>query len=435
MPGVIVVGTQWGDEGKGKIIDLLTTQAKHIVRAQGGNNAGHTIKFDGQEFKLHLIPSGILQSHTTCYIGAGTVIDPKVLIQEIQGIEDRGIRTKNRLWISPAAHIIFPYHCTLDRLLEDKKGERRIGTTGRGIGPCYVDKANRLGIRIGELTDKNLFPRLLSSVLELKNEELQKLYGEDPISYQPLLKEYTSYAETLNQYVAPVESMIHNALANHENTLLEGAQGTFLDGTHGTYPFVTSSNTLAGGIAVGAGVGPSHIHHTIGVIKAYTTRVGNGPLPSEIPEDESFLEHQKAREFGTTTGRKRRIGWFDAMIAKTAVNLNGLDSLALTKLDILDTLDEIKICIGYKIDGIEIHNFPYLADELERVEAIYEVLPGWRSPTTNLTSIEDLPKNALRYLERIQQLCGIPISILSFGPEREKTLLIQDIFENKGVFA
>jgi len=435
MPGVIVVGTQWGDEGKGKIIDLLTAKAKHIVRAQGGNNAGHTILFGEQEFKLHLIPSGILHSHTTCYIGAGTVIDPKVLIEEIQGIEKRGILTKGRLWISPAAHIIFPYHCTLDRLLEDKKGERRIGTTGRGIGPCYVDKANRLGIRVGELTNNSLFPKLLRSVLTLKNEEFEKLYNHDPIDYDILLKEYTSYAEILKEYVAPVESMIHEALAKNENTLFEGAQGTFLDGTHGTYPFVTSSNTLAGGITVGAGVGPSHINHTIGVIKAYTTRVGNGPLPSEIDENESFIEHKQARELGTTTGRKRRVGWFDAMIAKTSVNLNGLQSLALTKLDILDTLKEIKICIGYNIDGKSITHFPYLVEDLEKIEPIYEILPGWQCSTANLTSIKELPENARNYLNRIEQLCGIPVSILSFGPEREKTLILQDIFESKGVFA
>ncbi|MEM1282473.1 MAG: adenylosuccinate synthase [Chlamydiota bacterium] len=433
MPSVIVVGTQWGDEGKGKIIDLLTNNAQHIIRAQGGNNAGHTIKICEEEFKLHLVPSGILHPHTICYIGAGTVVDPKVLIEEIKGLNQRGVATEGRLWISPAAHVIFPYHCILDKLLEDKKGERRIGTTGRGIGPCYVDKANRLGIRIGELIRKDLFSKILKSVLSLKNEELQKLYSHQPLELEPLISEYEQYGEYLSTYVAPVEQMVHDAIANNENILFEGAQGTFLDSTLGTYPFVTSSSTLAGGIAVGSGVGPSHIDHTIGVIKAYTTRVGNGPLPSEVIDENVFIEHKSAREYGTTTGRQRRVGWFDAVLAKTAVNLNGLQSLALTKLDILDNLETINICTGYEIEG-EIHNsFPYLAEELSKVKPIYESLQGWEASTANMSSINDLPINAKRYIERIEELCGIPVSILSFGPERERTITLLDIFQKEGV--
>lgn len=432
MPSVIVVGTQWGDEGKGKIIDLLTDKAQHIIRAQGGNNAGHTIKIGEEEFKLHLVPSGILHPHTMCYIGAGTVVDPKVLINEIEGLNKRGIVTEGRLWISPAAHIIFPYHCLIDTLLEDKKGERRIGTTGRGIGPCYVDKANRLGIRMGELTRKDLFPKLLKSVVTLKNEELQKLYDHAPINLQQLQEEYEGYAEKLSSYVAPVEQMVHDAIENKENILFEGAQGTFLDSTLGTYPFVTSSNTLAGGITVGSGVGPSHINHTVGVIKAYTTRVGNGPLPSEVSDENVFIEHRTAREYGTTTGRRRRVGWFDAVLARTAVNLNGLQSLALTKLDILDHLKTINICVGYEIDG-QVHNsFPYLAEDLSKVKPVYESVPGWQSPTSTMKSIEDLPANAKHYIERIEELCKIPVSILSFGPERERTFTIHDVFKSEG---
>jgi adenylosuccinate synthase len=432
MPSVIVVGTQWGDEGKGKIIDLLTDQAQHIIRAQGGNNAGHTIKIGEKEFKLHLVPSGILHPHTVCYIGAGTVIDPKVLIDEIDGLEKRGIKIEGRLWISPAAHVIFPYHCILDTLLENKKGERRIGTTGRGIGPCYVDKANRLGIRMGELTRKDLFPKLLNSVVALKNEELQKLYDHAPINIKELQEEYQTYAERLQRHVAPVEQMIHDAIENGENILFEGAQGTFLDSTLGTYPYVTSSSTLAGGIAVGSGVGPSHINHTLGVIKAYTTRVGNGPLPSEVRDENVFIEHKSAREFGTTTGRQRRVGWFDAVLARTAVNLNGLQSLALTKLDILDHLESINICIGYEIDGEILNSFPYLAEDLSKVTPIYESLPGWKCSTTTMESINDLPANAKRYIERIEELCKIPVSILSFGPERERTITIHNIFQCEG---
>ncbi|MCB1112869.1 MAG: adenylosuccinate synthase [Chlamydiia bacterium] len=429
MPSVVVVGTQWGDEGKGKIIDLFTGSAQHIVRAQGGNNAGHTIQIGDLEYKLHLIPSGILHPNTQCYIGAGTVIDPKVLIHEIKSLEERGIDTKERLWLSPAAHVIFPYHCLLDTLLEAKKGERFIGTTGRGIGPCYVDKANRIGIRIGELVRNDLFPKLLKSVLTLKNEKLTKLYNEAALSYELLLEEYSSYADTLRPYVVDVETRIHEALEKGENILLEGAQGTFLDITVGTYPYVTSSNTTASGICVGAGIGPRAIDHVIGVIKAYTTRVGNGPLPSE--EKNSFLDHQSAREFGTTTGRKRRIGWFDAVLARTAVRYNSLDSLALTKLDILDNQETINICVAYSIDGVRTEHLPTLSCDIEKIIPIYETLPGWLTTTENITSIDALPPNARAYLQRIEQLCGVPISVLSLGPEREKTIIVNDPFTHE----
>ncbi len=428
MASVIVVGAQWGDEGKGKIIDILTSKARHIIRAQGGNNAGHTVIVGQEEYKLHLIPSGILHAHTHCYIGAGTVIDPEVLIQEMEGLQQRGIVMKDRLWISPAAHIIFPYHRILDKLLEQKKGNRSIGTTGRGIGPCYADKANRLGIRVGEMIRSDIFPKILTSVLALKNEELTKLYETSPQSYEEVFNQYSHYADILRPYVANVEEIINVAIESGENILFEGAQGTFLDITSGTYPYVTSSNTVAGGICVGAGVGPSHIDHTLGIVKAYTTRVGNGPLPSEVKEEEKFLDHHQAREYGTTTGRMRRIGWFDAVLAKTAVRLNGLNSIAVTKLDVLDGIDTIKICVGYQINGKRHEQIPSLAEDFEKIEPIYETMPGWKQTISDISIYGDLPVQAKDYLKRIEVLCGTPISMISIGPQRERTIIMQDVF-------
>jgi len=429
MPGIIVVGAQWGDEGKGKVIDILTTQAQHVVRAQGGNNAGHTVIIGEEEYKLHLIPSGILHSHTQCYIAAGTVVDPEVLIQEMQGLSARGIILKGRLWISPAAHVIFPYHRILDHLIEESKGDRAIGTTGRGIGPCYADKAQRLGIRVGEFIDKEVFTRVLKSVLQVKNYELTHMYGAPPMDESEILEKYLKYAEILAPFVCDVEDSVNEALEKGAAVLFEGAQGTFLDITTGTYPFVTSANTVAGGLCVGAGVGPTRIDHTLGVIKAYTTRVGNGPLPTEVTEGDIFLDHHRAREYGTTTGRKRRIGWFDAVLARRAVRLNGMDSLAITKLDILDGLDQVKICTGYQIHGKRIETLPSLAEEFEKVLPIYETHPGWNEDTTEVTSWDELPENARKYLERIEVLCKTPISMVSVGPERDRTLILQQIFQ------
>ncbi len=427
MPGVIVVGMQWGDEGKGKVIDLLTRNASAIVRAQGGNNAGHTVIVDGEDYKLHLIPSGILHPNTKCYIGGGTVIDPQVLLDEMDGLEKREIRLAGRLSISPCAHVIFPYHKTLDRLYEASKGARAIGTTGRGIGPAYSDKANRIGIRVGEFIRKDLLERVLHSVVAMKNAELENLYGQPPIDADDLLKECHALAERLAPFVGPVEQEIDLALKKNENVLFEGAQGTFLDIGFGTYPFVTSSNTTAAGICAGAGVGPSAIDHTLGVIKAYTTRVGNGPLPSEA----KFLDPHEAREIGTTTGRVRRMGWFDAVLAQEAVRLNGINSLALTKLDILDALESIKICTGYQIDGRLVNEVPSIAGDYERIEPIYEEMPGWMQVTRDLRDLSQLPEQAKRYLARIEELCGVPISILSVGPDRKETLVLQEIFSPK----
>jgi adenylosuccinate synthase len=433
MPNVIVVGAQWGDEGKGKIIDILTPKAKHVVRSQGGNNAGHTIIVGQEEYKFHLIPSGILHPQTTCYIGAGTVLDPEVLIREIDLLEKRGHQVKGRLKISSAAHVIFPYHREMDLLLEKKKGSRSIGTTGRGIGPCYADKANRLGIRMGEFIRPDIFPKVLNSVLNLKNEELVQIYDAPSLSYENILKQYGDYAKILSPFVLDIEPLIWEAMEKAENILLEGAQGTFLDTTSGTYPFVTSSNTSAAGICSGAGIGPSSLYHTLGVVKSYATRVGNGPFPTEILNEPLFLDHQKAREFGTTTGRKRRVGWFDAVMAKTAVRLNGLQSFALTKLDILDPLDTIKICVAYKLNDTLYRHVPSLVEDLAKVEPIYETLPGWKTSTQEINKIDHLPKQAKAYLQRIEQLCGIPISVVSVGPERDKTMMRYDPFQGQEI--
>lgn len=431
MVGVVVVGAQWGDEGKGKVIDLLTAQAQHVVRAQGGNNAGHTILIGDDEYKLHLVPSGILQKHTTCYIGSGTVIDPAVLLEEIALLESRGIDTTNRLWISPSAHVIFPYHREIDRLLEQHKGAQLVGTTARGIGPCYADKAHRLGIRIETLIDPSALNEALSTVLPMKNAEIVKLYGGKEYDLASLAAEYQQYGEQLAPRVMPVGSTIAEALETGAHVLFEGAQGALLDISSGTYPFVTSSPTTAGGICTGIGIGPKCLDHIVGVFKAYVTRVGTGPFPTEVTDDEVFLDHVTAREFGTTTGRKRRLGWFDGVLARTAVRLNSMDSFAITKLDILDTVETIKICTGYALDGKTLDRPPARAQDLARVKPLYEEHPGWGVSTTDATSFEELPDNAKRYIARIETLCGIPASIISVGPERSRTFILRDLFTTR----
>lgn len=428
MPCVIVVGTQWGDEGKGKIVDLLTAHAKHIIRSQGGNNAGHTILVDKEEYKLHLTPSGILQPHTQCYIGAGTVIDPEVLLEEINSLKARGLSLNNRLWISPGAHLIFSYHRQLDTLFEEKKGKLSIGTTGRGIGPCYADKANRIGIRVAEWIRPDLFPQVLKQVLDIKNKELVQLYNKSPIDFEQLYQKYASLASQLKPFVGDVEDRIYHAIDKDENILFEGAQGTFLDITSGTYPFVTSSSTTAAGICSGASIGPKSINHTLGVVKAYTTRVGNGPLPTEVSDNIFPLDHKKAREFGTTTGRKRRIGWFDTVLMKAAVKINSLDSLAVTKLDVLDELETIKICTGYLHNGKICHTLPPIASDLASISPIYEEMPGWKQPTNDAKHFGELPLEAQAYLNKIEKLCGVPLSLISVGPERQQTIILKDIF-------
>jgi adenylosuccinate synthase len=433
MSGVIVVGIQWGDEGKGKMIDLLAEHAGHVVRAQGGNNAGHTIKIGDEEFRFHLVPSGVLYPHVHCYIGGGTVIDPDVLIKEMQGLEARGIKLQGRLSISPYAHVILPYHRELDRLYEQQKGSGSIGTTGRGIGPCYADKALRIGIRMGELLNREILEKRLALAVNIKNQELEKIFHVCRVDYESLLHEYLSFGQKLAPFIISFENELDAFLKKGADVLFEGAHGSLLDTTFGTYPFVTSSPTLAGGICAGAGVGPTRIGHTLGVVKAYTTRVGNGPLPSKLSleEERLFPDSSSAREIGTTTGRKRRMGWFDAMIVRFTAHLNGVDSIALTKLDILDQLKEIKICTGYRLHGKMLDAPPVIPEEMEAVEPVYEIVPGWQSSTCDIERREDLPKNALKYLERVEKLCDTPISILSLGPERHRTLFFRKFFGMK----
>ncbi len=423
---IAVLGMQWGDEGKGKVIDLLSEGAHHIARAQGGNNAGHTIVASGKEFRFHLIPSGILYPHTKCYIGGGTVIDPSSILAEMEELKKNGVAGVKRLYISYYAHIVFPYHRLIDTLSEKQKGGSAVGTTGRGIGPCYTDKINRCGIRFADLLNPETFRARLQATVSQKNRELEKLYDHPPIEWEPIYKEYSEYAKALAPFAAPVEELLFQAMKKGEKILFEGAQGALLDITFGTYPFVTSSCTLSGGICAGLGLGPSRLDQTIGVAKAYTTRVGNGPMPTELSADElaCFPDHTASREVGTTTGRKRRIGWFDAFLLKHTICLNGADTLALTKLDILDQLDEIKICTGYKHCKV----FPATNDELSKVIPIYESHPGWKKSTRDVKIYDDLPSLAKAYIRRIEELCDVPVSLISVGPEREKTLWLDRFF-------
>ncbi|MBX7067206.1 MAG: adenylosuccinate synthase [Parachlamydiales bacterium] len=426
MSSIAVIGMQWGDEGKGKVIDLLSENAQHIARAQGGNNAGHTIVAEGKEFRFHLVPSGILYPHTKCYIGGGTVIDPASLLAEIEGLKKHGVPNVKRLYISPYAHIVFPYHKLIDQLSEKQKGGSAVGTTGKGIGPCYTDKVSRCGIRLADMLNPEIFRVKLQAAVLQKNRELEKLYNHPPLEWESIYKTYSDFALELASHVAPVEELLYQAAKRGEKILFEGAQGALLDITFGTYPFVTSSCTLSGGIAAGLGLGPTKIEHTIGVTKVYTTRVGNGPMPTELNGDElsRFPDHSASREVGTTTGRKRRIGWFDAFLLRHTLCLNGADSLALTKLDILDDLDEIKICTGYK----KCKTFPATLEELQHAQPIYEVHPGWKKSTRDVKIYDDLPHNARAYIRRIEELCEVPVSLISVGPEREKTLWLDRFF-------
>jgi adenylosuccinate synthase len=423
--GVIIVGGQFGDEGKGKMIDWFGPQADIIVRSQGGNNAGHTVVIDKKEYKLQLIPSGILSENTQCYIGGGVVIDPKVLLKEIESLENAGISTKGRLWISAYANVIMPYHCQVDKLAEQSKGSNSIGTTGRGIGPCYVDRANRSAIRMIDLMDSAKFNHLVQTNVGSVNQVLKNIYGAEGVSASAIYDEYQTYADRLRPYMKhDMEIALAEALRNGKTALFEGAQGTFLDNTFGTYPYVTSSNTIASGICCGAGIGPSLISKTIACVKAYTTRVGNGPMPTEVDKDEAFANAAEAREYGTLTGRKRRMGWFDAVLVKQSVSFNSADAIILTKLDILDQLEKIKICTGYEYNGTI---FDYIPPEaaLGDVKPVYEEVDGWKSSTIDVKKYADLPDNAKKYIQRIAELVGAPVMIVSVGPDRSQTIVVE----------
>ncbi len=425
LSSMIVIGAQFGDEGKGKITDYLSQHADTVVRAQGGNNAGHTIIINNQEYKLHLIPSGILNAQTHCYLAGGVVIDPAVLLEEINNLEKVNISVKSRLWISPYAQVILPYHQLFDRLADKRKGKKAIGTTGRGIGPCYADKINRIGIRMCDLVNPEELRKKLERNILLYHEQLKQLDNKQELSLNTIFTEYQNYGRLLQPYVKnDAELSINNDIKSGKRVLFEGAQGTLLDNTFGTFPYVTSSNTLAGGICAGAGVGPTNIGHTLAVVKAYTTRVGNGPLPTEVPEDELFINRKTNREYGTTTGRARRIGWFDAVQAKTAMFLNGVDSIAFTKLDALDFVPKIKICVAYEYLGKRYDAIPAQCPDLDCVTPIYEELKGWMTLTTNIRTYKALPLRAREYIERISQLCNTPVSTVSIGPERNQTIIV-----------
>lgn len=425
MANVIVIGAQWGDEGKGKITDLLSRSADVVVRYQGGNNAGHTVVVNDRTFKLHLIPSGILYPKTECIIANGTVIDPKVLLEEVDRLKDLGISTDN-LFISETAHVTMPYHRELDRASEAQRAEHKIGTTGRGIGPTYADKSERVGIRIGDLMDEKRMPKKLRWAIEQKNIVLQKLYNLEPLDVDAIITEYRGYADRLRPHVVDASLKIDAAIRERRNILFEGAQGTLLDLDHGTYPYVTSSNPVAGGACIGAGVGPTCIDRVIGVAKAYTTRVGEGPFPTELHDEIGTHIGERGAEFGTTTGRKRRCGWFDGVIGRYAVRINGLDCLAVTKLDVLDDLEEIKVCTAYELDGNVVRDFPSDARAFGRAIPIYETFAGWKRSTSECKNVEDLPEEAKIYLKFLADLMEIPIAIISLGASRGQTIIVED---------
>ena len=420
-----MIGAQWGDEGKGKITDLLSKSADIVVRYQGGVNAGHTIVVHDQTFKLHLIPSGILYPETECIIGCGTVIDPQVLIEELNQLEKFNISTRNLL-ISETAHVTMPYHRMIDQASEERRGTHKIGTTGRGIGPTYADKSERTGIRVLDLMDAVGLRKQLQWAVNYKNVILEKLYNLPPLDPEAVIEQYLEYADRLRPHVVDTSLKIYDAIQRRRNILFEGAQGTLLDLDHGTYPYVTSSNPVAGGACVGTGVGPTMIDRVIGVAKAYTTRVGEGPFPTELDGEIGELLCDRGAEFGTTTGRKRRCGWFDAVIGRYAVRINGMDCLAITKMDVLDELKEIQVCVAYEIEGKRCEDFPSNARQFAKCRPIYKTLPGWQQSTENCRTLEDLPRQALDYLKFLAELMDVPIAIVSLGASRDQTIIVED---------
>ncbi|KOP65807.1 adenylosuccinate synthetase [Bacillus sp. FJAT-18019] len=428
MSTVVVVGTQWGDEGKGKITDYLAESADVVARYQGGNNAGHTILIDGKKFKLSLIPSGVFYKDKTCVIGNGMVVNPAALIEEINYIHDNGFSTDN-LVISDRAHVIMPYHMVLDALEEDRKGPNKIGTTRKGIGPCYMDKAARNGIRIADLMDAEEFELKLRHLVKEKNQVITQVYGGEALDVEEILKQYLEHAEVIRKYVRDTSVVLNDAIDENQKVLFEGAQGVMLDIDQGTYPFVTSSNPSAGGVCIGSGVGPSKIQQVIGVAKSYTTRVGDGPFPTELDNEIGEYIREKGHEYGTVTGRARRVGWFDSVVVRHARRVSGITGLSLNSLDVLSGLETVKICTAYKFRGEEITHYPASLKMLAECEAIYEELPGWSEDITGAKTLEDLPENTRRYVERVSELTGIPIAIFSVGRNREQTNQVLPIYE------
>ncbi|EML1876028.1 adenylosuccinate synthase [Proteus mirabilis] len=427
---VVVLGTQWGDEGKGKIVDLLTERAKYVVRYQGGHNAGHTLVIDGEKTVLHLIPSGILRENVVSIIANGVVLSPEALMKEMTQLEERGIPVRSRLLLSEACPLILPYHIALDNAREKARGEKAIGTTGRGIGPAYEDKVARRGLRVGDLFDKKAFAQKLKEIIEYHNFQLVNYYKVEPVDYQKTLDDIMALADILTGMVVDVSDLLYKATQKGELVMFEGAQGTLLDIDHGTYPYVTSSNTTAGGVATGSGLGPRYVGYVLGIIKAYSTRVGAGPFPTELFDETGDFLREKGQEFGATTGRSRRTGWLDIIAIRRAVQINSLSGFCMTKLDVLDGLKEVKVCVGYRLpNGEVIETTPLAADDWEGIEPIYESMPGWNESTFGVKDKAQLPQAALNYIKRVEELTGVPVDIVSTGPDRSETIILRHPFD------
>ncbi len=427
MSSIVVVGTQWGDEGKGKITDFLAEQADVIARFSGGNNAGHTIQFGGETYKLHLVPSGIFYKDKLAVIGNGVVVDPVALLKELDGLNERGISTDN-LRISNRAQVILPYHLAQDEYEERRRGDNKIGTTKKGIGPAYVDKAQRIGIRMADLLEKETFERRLKENIEYKNAYFKGMFNETCPTFDEIFDEYYAAGQRLKDYVTDTAKILDDANVADEKVLFEGAQGVMLDIDHGTYPFVTSSNPVAGNVTVGTGVGPTSVSKVIGVCKSYTSRVGDGPFPTELFDEDGYHIREVGREYGTTTGRPRRVGWFDSVVLRHSRRVSGITDLSINSIDVLTGLDTVKICTAYELDGEKITEYPANLDQLRRCKPIFEELPGWTEDITGCRSLDELPENARNYLERISELCGVHISIFSVGPDREQTNLLEQLW-------
>ena len=427
MSSIVVVGTQWGDEGKGKITDFLAEQADVIARFSGGNNAGHTIQFGGETYKLHLVPSGIFYKDKLAVIGNGVVVDPVALLKELDGLNERGISTNN-LRISNRAQVILPYHLAQDEYEERRRGDNKIGTTKKGIGPAYVDKAQRIGIRMADLLEKETFERRLKENIEYKNACFKGMFNETCPTFDEIFDEYYAAGQRLKDYVTDTAKILDDANVADEKVLFEGAQGVMLDIDHGTYPFVTSSNPVAGNVTVGTGVGPTSVSKVIGVCKSYTSRVGDGPFPTELFDEDGHHIREVGREYGTTTGRPRRVGWFDSVVLRHSRRVSGITDLSINSIDVLTGLDTVKICTAYELDGEKITEYPANLDQLRRCKPIFEELPGWTEDITGCRSLDELPENARNYLERISELCGVHISIFSVGPDREQTNLLEQLW-------
>ncbi len=428
MPAIVLLGAQWGDEGKGKATDILGDRVDYVVRYQGGNNAGHTVVIGDQKYALHLLPSGILSPNVIPVIGNGVVIDPAVLLEEIKGLNERGIDT-SKLVISSNAHLITPYHRTIDKVSERFLGKAKIGTTGRGIGPAYADKISRIGIRVQDLFDQSILEKKIEGALRDKNQVLTKVFNRKDMEVGEILEEYLGYAEILRPYMADTALLLNQALENGKTVLLEGSQGTLLDVDHGTYPFVTSSNPTAGGACTGSGIGPTKIERVIGIVKAYTTRVGSGPFPTELENEDGEKLRTIGHEYGTTTGRNRRCGWYDAPIARFAVRINGLTDFFLTKLDVLTGWEKIPVCVAYEIDGKRVEEVPSSQTDFHHAVPIYEYLPGWTEDISKARDIADLPKNARDYITFLEEISGAPMSAIGVGPGRDETIVTRDLLK------